>query len=125
MKKSNIILGFILVAFLSLGVIISCSSANRGTVIQEGKIMTIDPVLHKVYVEIPAGIRPFIIMGEVNSGTAFLKDGYPARLSDFSEGETVIVQWKNTKDGQVIKMIEAKRHAYKYGRLQNASHLQP
>ena len=77
--------------------------------------MTIDPVLHKVYVEIPIGIRPFIMMGEVNSETAFLKDGHPAGLSDFSEGERVIAQWKGTKDGQVIKLIEAKRHAYKYG----------
>jgi hypothetical protein len=103
----------------------SCSSANRDTIIQEGKIMTIDPVLHKVYVEIPAGIRPFIIMGEVNSSTAFLKDGYPARLSDFSEGEPVLVQWKNTKNNQVIVMIEAKRHAYKYGRLRDGSKLLP
>ena len=87
--------------------------------------MTIDPVLHKVYVEIPVGIKPFIIMGEVNLGTAFLKDGYRARLSDFSEGEPVLVQWKYTKNSQIIVMIEAKRHAYKYGRLRDGSHLQP
>ena len=125
MKRSSIMIGFILITFLSLWIISSCSNVNRGTITQRGKIMTVDPVLHKVYVEIPQGIRPFIIMGEVNSETAFLKDGHRARLSDFSEGEEVLVQWKGTKDGQVIKLIVAERHAYNYGRLGDGSHLMP
>lgn len=114
MKKLTIVFGILLIVFLFLWNMNSCSNVNRGTITQRGKIMTIDPVLHKVYVEIPLGIRPFIIMGEVSSGTAFLIDGHRARLSDFSEGEPVLVQWRNTRNTQVIVMIEAKRIAYKW-----------
>ena len=122
MKKPTIVRGIFIAVFFLTWSVNSCSNANRGTIIQEGTIMTIDPILHRVYVEIPLGIRPFVVMGSVNSGTAFIKDGYPARLSDFSEGEPVIVQWKNTGEGQVIKMMEAKRHAYKYGSLRDGWH---
>jgi hypothetical protein len=123
MKKLTIVVGVLVIIFPFLWNMNSCSNTNRGSIIQEGKIMTIDPVLHKVYVEIPLGIRPFILMGEVNSGTVFLKDGFNAGLSDFSEGEPVIVQWKKTKDGQIIELIMAKTHAHKYGRLRGGSYL--
>ena len=115
MKKLTLAFMIFLITFLFLLNLNSCSNANRGTILQEGKITTIDPVLHKVYVEVLIGLRPYVIMGEVNSGTAFLKNGYPARLSDFSEGESVTVQWRNTKDGQVIEVIEANRHGYRFG----------
>ena len=125
MKKLTLAFMIFLITFLFLLNLNSCSNANRGTILQEGKITTIDPVLHKVYVEVPIGLRPYVIMGEVNSGTAYLKNGYPARLSDFSEEEPVLVQWRYTKNRQIIVMIEAKKHAYKYGRLRDGSHLQP
>ena len=125
MKKLSMAIGIFLIAFLSLWNMNSCSPASRDVFVQEGKIASIDPVLHKMYVEIRLGEGHYIIMGEVNSNTTFLKDGHRARLSDFSEGEAVIVQWKGTKDGQVIKLIEAKPHAFKYGRLGDGSHLMP
>jgi hypothetical protein len=117
MKKLGRVIGILLIAFLFLWIMNSCSNPSRGSIIQTGKIMTIDPVLHKVYVEIPLGIRPIIIMGNVNSNTIFLKDDHFARLSDFSEGETITVQWRETEDSQIIELIKGKTHTTKYGRL--------
>jgi hypothetical protein len=48
-------------------------------------------------------------MGEINSNTVFLKDDQSASLSDFSEGERVIVQWREIKGGEVIELVEAYR----------------
>ena len=109
MKKLCIASSIFFIAFLVFCNMNSCSNATRGAIVNQGKIMTIDPTLQKVYVEILMGMRPYIIMGEVNSDTIFLKDNHGASLSDFSEGELVIVQWRDTKGGQVVELIEAYR----------------
>lgn len=109
MKKLRVAISILFIAILVICNMNSCSNVSRGALVTEGKIITIDPALQKVYVKILMGMRPYIIMGECNSDTIFLKGDHAACLSDFSEGERVIVRWRDTKDGQVIELIEAYR----------------
>jgi hypothetical protein len=109
MKMLRIAICILFSAFFILCNMNSCSNVSRGALVNQGTIMTIDPTLQKVYVEILMGMRPYIIMGEINSNTVFLKDDQSASLSDFSEGERVIVQWREIKGGEVIELVEAYR----------------
>jgi hypothetical protein len=109
MKTLRIAFSILFIAFLVVGNMNSCSNVSRGARVNQGTIMTIDPTLQKVYVKILMGMRPYIIMGKVNSDTIFLKDDHGAKLSDFSEGERIIVQWRDKNNREVVELIEAYR----------------
>lgn len=109
MKKLHVAISILFIGVFVICNMNSCSNVNRGVSVNQGTIVTIDPILQKMYVEILMGMRPYIIMGEFNSDTIFRKDDLGASLSDFSEGERVIIQCRDTKDGQIIEMIEAYR----------------
>ena len=106
MKKASQILVVSLIAFLAVWVISACTVDNEGAITQLGKITTIDPNLHRIYVRVPLGYRQYLVMGQVDADTLFVKDGHAAQLSDFSEGQTVVVQWKETGNGQQIVAIQ-------------------
>jgi hypothetical protein len=109
MKKASQLFVVSLIVFLAVWVISSCTVENGGAITQLGKITTIDPNLHRIYVKIPFGYRHFIVMGHINANTVFVKDGHAAKLSDFSEGEPVVVQWRETENGQLIVSIKQSR----------------
>jgi len=109
MKKVNQILVVSLIAFLAVWAISACTVDNEGAITQIGKITTIDPYLHRIYVKLPLGYRQFIVMGHIDANTIFVKDGHAAKLSDFSEGEPVVVQWRETENGQLIVSIKQSR----------------
>jgi hypothetical protein len=106
MKKLNLAICIFLTAFLMLWFMISCSGVNLDTHTNVGRISTIDPVLHRMYIEIPFGMRNLMMMGTLNSNAVFQEDGHPATLSDFKEGDLVLVQWKTAGNGKVIELIE-------------------
>ena len=106
MKKLNLVICILLTAILMLWFMISCSGVNLDVHTNVGRISTIDPVLHIMYIEIPFAMRNLMMMGTLNSNTVFQEDGHPATLSDFKEGDVVLDQWKTTGNSKVIEFIE-------------------
>jgi hypothetical protein len=105
MKKLVIVTCIFLTTFLMLWFMISCSGADRAAFKNAGLISAIDPYSHKMHIELPLGPRNHMMMGTLNSNTVFQEDGHPATLSDFKEGDVVLVQWKATRDGKIIEFV--------------------
>ena len=105
MKKSILVTCIFLATFSMLWFMISCSGADRATYKNAGLISAIDPNLHKMSIELPLGPRRHMMTGTLNSNTVFQKNGRPATLSDFKEGDVVLVEWRFTRNGKIIEFI--------------------
>jgi hypothetical protein len=46
-----------------------------------------------------------MMTGVLSPNTVFQEDGHQATLSDFKEGDVVLVQWKPTRNGKIIEYI--------------------
>jgi hypothetical protein len=106
MKKKCPRIIFPLMAIFLILLLYACTVESKGAITQLGEITTIDPDLRRVYVKIPLGYRHFMVLGHIDENTVYLKAGHSVTLSDFHEGEPVIVQWRDSEKGQVIVTLE-------------------
>ncbi len=73
-----------------------------------GKITAIDLAYHTVVIDVPLANGQTFVVGGPLATNAVLKDtGMPPKLSDFHEGQKVVVQWSPTHQGHLIRMLRS------------------
>jgi hypothetical protein len=126
MKKSFFWSGILMVVFLAAALVATQATAagkgmgmkpkasemkavkSGGVYVMSGKLEGVYPQWNTAVINCPEGKEMFTVAGSLAPKAELRKDGKPAQLQDFKEGESVTVKWKAVPEGHLILMLSAK-----------------
>lgn len=108
MNKVKVTILGLLALLFSGSFIMNQPVADAKVYLMTGNIRVINQGHNTVVIEVPMGSQMFTVGGPLSENAVLKMKEKPAKLSDFTVGQTVNVKWQSTERGHLILNMESK-----------------